>query len=385
MGLVVIGLFVTSSGGYRVGVKRWLPFFILIGVLFATAFVGFSYVTFQLSILQPPVIEPNFVEKKRSQRFRETQVFAPIDSYQKLEAGQATLYKSSLVKAGTAARAVLLLPDSGTGAWVFEKWLPELVKTNRVYAASLRGMFGAKSAASTTTFNDYLTDARAALEAVQKDSGSSKIALVGEGMGAMLALKLANENPDSLESLTLVSPYGPRDWSDQQVFLANFIGERAYSGVFAGGEPAQTFWLENFPSWVVQRDTPRSYLERYAAQKVPFEFEPVIREITLGRLDWLQAAYDKLEKAKFPVLHIAARYDVLNPLNAQLEMRRGFEQQLDRRYNFALLLSGRLVSIDWKWREAVTILETFLNDGKLEKSVIQNEEALDPLLEQQVR
>jgi pimeloyl-ACP methyl ester carboxylesterase len=361
-------------------VKRWLPLFILIGVLFATAFVGFSYVTFQLSILQPPVIEPNFVEKKRSQRFREMQTFAPVDSYQKLEAGQAALFKS-----GTGPRAVLLLPDSGTGAWVFEKWVPELAKTNKVYAASLRGMFGAKPAALTTTFNVYLTDVRAALELVRKDSGSSKIALVGQGMGALLALKLANEMPDSLESLTLVSPYGPRAWSDQQLFLANFIGERAYSGVFTGGEPAQTFWLENFPSWVVQRDTPRSYLERYSAQKVPFEYEPVIREITLGRLDWLQPAYDQLEKAKFPVLQIAARYDVINPLNAQLEMRRGFEQQLDRRYNFALFLSGRLVSIDWKWREAVTVLETFLKDGKLEKSVIQNEEALDPLLETQVR
>jgi pimeloyl-ACP methyl ester carboxylesterase len=374
-----------GSSGYCADVKRWVPLFILIGVLFATAFVGFSYVTFQLSILQPPVIEPNFVEKKRSQRFRETQTFAPIDSYPKLEAGQAVLYESSLVKPGNGPRAVLLLPDSGTGAWVFEKWLPELAKTNRVYAASLRGMFGAKPAASTTTFNDYLTDARAALKAVQKDSGSSQVAVVGEGMGALLALKLANEHPEELESLTLVAPYGPRDWSDQQLFLANFIGERAYSGVFAGGEPAQTFWLENFPSWVVQRDTPRSYLERYAAQKVPFEYEAVIREITLGRLGWLQPAYDQLEKAKFPVLHIAARYDVINPLNAQLEMRRGFEQQLDRRYNFALFLSGRLVSIDWKWREAVGVLETFLKDGKLAKSIIQNEEALDPLLEQQVR
>jgi pimeloyl-ACP methyl ester carboxylesterase len=361
-------------------VKRWLPLFILIGVLFATAFVGFSYITFQLSILQPPVIEPNFVEKKRSQRFRETQTFAPIDSYQKLEAGQAVLFK-----AGTGPRAVLLLPDSGTGAWVFEKWVPKLAKTNRVYAASLRGMFGAKPAASTTTFNDYLSDAKMALEFVRKDSGLSKIALVGEGMGAMLALKLANETPDSLESLTLVSPYGPRAWSDQQLFLANFIGERAYSGVFAGGDQARTFWLENFPSWVVQRDTPRSYLERYSAQKVPFEYEAVIREITLGRLDWLQPAYNQLEKSKFPVLHIAARYDVINPLNAQLEMRRSFEQQLDQRYNFALLLSGRLVSIDWKWLEAVTILETFLKNGKLEKPVIQNEEALDPLLETQVR
>jgi pimeloyl-ACP methyl ester carboxylesterase len=361
-------------------VKRWLPLFILIGVLFVTAFVGFSYVTFQLSILQPPVIEPNFVEKKRSQRFRETQTFAPIESYQKLEAGQAVVFK-----AGTGPRAVLLLPDSGTGAWVFEKWVPELAKANQVYAASLRGMFAAKPAASTTTFNDYRSDARAALELVRKNSGSSKVALVGEGMGALLALKLANEFPEQLESLTLVSPYGPRDWSDQQLFLANFIGERAYSGVFAGGEAAQTFWLENFPSWMVQRDTPRSYLERYAAQKVPFEYEQVIREITLGRLDWLQGAYDKLEKSKFPVLHIVARYDVINPLNAQLEMRRSFEQQLDQRYNFALFLSGRLVSIDWKWREALTVLETFLKDGKLEKPVIQNEEALDPLLETQVR
>ena len=365
---------------YSKRVKRWLPLIIVIGALFATAFVGFSYVTFQLSILQPPVIEPNFIEKKRSQRFRETQAFAPIDSYQKLEAGQAVVFK-----AGTGARVVLLLPDSGTGAWVYEKWVPELAKTGRVYAASLRGMFGAKAAASTTTFNDYLTDARTALEFVRKDSGSSKIALVGQGMGAMLALKLANEMPDSLESLTLVAPYGPRDWSDQQLFLVNLIGERAYAGVFAGGEPAQTFWLENFPSWVVQRDAPRSYLERYAAQKVPFEYEAVIREITLGRLDWLQAAYDQLEKSKFPVLHIAARYDVLNPLNAQLELRRSFETQLDRRYNFALLLSGRLVSIDWKWREAVALLETFLKDGKLEKPFIQNEEALDPVLEQQVR
>jgi pimeloyl-ACP methyl ester carboxylesterase len=373
-------LFVLAPGGILNCVKRWLPLLIAVGALFVTAFVGFSYVTFQLSILQPPVIEPNFIEKKRSQRYRETQTFAPVESYRKLEAGQAAVYQL-----GSGSRAVLLLPDSGTGAWVFEKWMPELAKTNRVYAASLRGMVGAKPASPTTTFADYLIDARVALEIARDDSGSNQVALVGQGMGAMLALKLATENPETLESLTLVSPYGPRDWSDQQRFLANAIGERAYSGVFAGGETARTFWLENFPSWIVQRDMPREYLQRYASQKVPFESEPVIREITFGPLEWLSGAYAKLETTNLPVLHIAARYDVLNPLNAQLELRGTLERQLDRKYNFALFLSGRLVSLDWKWRDALGVLETFLNDGKLNGSVIQNEEALDPVLEPRVR
>ncbi len=362
-----------------------------LGIFAALLTVGVSYVLVQLTILQPPVVEANVIERRMARTYQETAKIAPISSYTKIAAGQAAMYR-----AGTQGRVIVLLPDSGTGAWAFEPYMTVLSKSFQVYAVSLRGMMGAQ-AASNATFNDYVTDAQDALEAARKDAAiqdakltgkpelvrmaAPKVVLIGQGMGSLLALKLAQEKPQELEGLAVIAPFVPREWSDQQAWLARTVGDAFYNNFWGDQTSAQSFWRDYFPSGFIQRDLARQYLEQYADARVPFEYRDVIREVTLGPLRWLQGAYDSLEKQTFPVLQIAARYDVVNPLVAQERLREALGQSLDARYSFAAFNSGRFVSMDWKWQNSAALIADFAKDLKLDTPVIEREIPLDPATE----
>jgi hypothetical protein len=157
------------------GVKRW---WILPSVLLTVLVAGVFYVFFQLIILQPPVVEPNFNERKRSERFVDDTKIAPISSYPVIKAGKAALYH-----APGAGRTLVMLPDSGTGAWMFEKVMGAMKESFNLYGVSYRGMMGAEAVQAssgtdfgTVTTNDYLQDATDALMAARKDSKQDKIA-----------------------------------------------------------------------------------------------------------------------------------------------------------------------------------------------------------------
>lgn len=350
-----------------------------LGVLVVLVGIGAAYVLVQLTILQPPVFEANVIERRKARAYQESVRIAPISSYAKLEAGQAAVYR-----AGTQGRVIVLLPDSGTGAWAYEPYLTVLSKFYRVYAVSLRGMLGAKPASS-ATLADYVTDARDALETARRDARleatHQKVVLVGQGLGSLLALKLAQEMPQELDGLALIAPYVPREWSDQQAWLARTVGEAVYRGLWGDASGARNFWRDYFPSGFIQRDLARRYLETYADQRVPFEYRDVIREVTLGPLKWLQGAYTSLEHQTFPVVQIAARYDVVNPLVAQERLREALGQSLDARYCFAALNSGRFISMDWKWQSSAALLDDFAKDLKLDTQLIERETPLDPATE----
>lgn len=344
----------------------------MVGILTVLVTVGVSYVLIQLTILQPPVVEANVIERRQARAYKESEDIEPISSYAKISAGQAAVYR-----AGTGGRVLVLLPDSGTGAWEFEPYLTALSKKYRVYAVSLRGMLGAKAAAS-ATLSDYVTDAGDALEAVRKDASTNQVVLVGQGMGSLLALKLAQERPQELEALALIAPYVQREWSDQQAWLARTLGGAFYNNFWGSTDSARNFWRDYFPTGFIQRDLANQYLQRYADQRAPFEYREVLDEVTLGPLRWLQGAYASLEQAKFPVLHVAARYDVVNPLVAQQRLRDDLGQKLDQRYFFASLNSGRFISMDWKWQNAAAVLNDFASDLKLDSPLIERETPLDP-------
>lgn len=360
--------------------KRW---WILPSVLLTAAVAVVFYVFFQLIILQPPVVEPNFNERKRSERTIQKLEVAPISSYPVLRAGKAALYH-----AAGAGRTLVMLPDSGTGAWMFEKVMGAMKQSFNLYSVSYRGMTGAEAITATpgsdfgsVTTNDYLQDATDALIAARKDSRQPKVVLVGSGLGALLALKLANQHPDWLEALVLIAPFAPRERNDHQAWLARTVGDYIYRDVYTKKDAAQTFWNENFANGFAQKSEAKKYLGLYAKNKLPFEFKPVIQDIFFNRLGYLEDDFTKLENSKLPLLHIAARYDVTNPIGAQRLLRTRLEQSMPGRYSYAVLNSGKYLTLDWHWQDAVGVLASFLPTLKLEKAFIQNEEALDPLVD----
>ncbi len=328
-----------------------------------------SYVLLQLTILQPPVAEPNILDKRLSRVYQEIDI-QPITALPVARVGEAALYH----RVALGKKPALLLPDLGTAAWDFEKFLSQW-KSVDAYALSYRGGLGA---APTTQANldEYITDSRVALESLARGS-SQKPVLIGQGMGALIALKIAQDTPDMIGGLVLIAPYAPRDWSDQQLWMVQTIGNWAYGAAFKGGEDAKTFWIANFPSGFIQTKLAAEILKKYAVKKDPFEYRGVIDDVNFTKLGWLDAAYTSLERAKFNVLHVIARYDTINPIFAQRQLRKRLETALGARYRTVILNSGKYVSLDWKWQKAASSIEAFVRDGNLPANVIENESVLD--------
>ncbi len=357
---------------------------IALGVIGGLLLVLTLFAVFQLSILQPPVVEPAQPQRLVIRRYRLPNIPPPMSAYASEQIGQARIYLAGVspaalgsVRAAQAAKAVLLLPDIGTGAWLFEPYMPALAQAQPTFALSLRGSPDA-ARIQNATFADYLEDARAAFEFVKRRARVQKITLVGEGMGSLLALRLANERPNEISSLALLAPYVPRERSDLQNWLARTVGDWVYQGIYTDREAAREFWLKNFPSGFVQGDLASFWTERYARDRVPFEYKPVIEEIILGPLEWLESAYERLGKASFPVLQIHAKYDVSNPDAAQLRLREILQSELGSRYSYAMLLCGKLISLDWRWQRSSEVLLEFLKTGRLSHPVVEEELVLEP-------
>lgn len=342
----------------------------LLGIFVLLAGGSAFYVLFQMTILQPPVVGPNINLRRQARTYVEGPPPPAAETYRSLVAGQARVFSS-----GDAGRPIVLLPDSGTGAWAFENYLAELGAGNRVYAVSLRGMNGARPAVD-ATFDDYLQDARAAVSAAREDAGEP-VVLAGQGLGALLAVRLAAGEPEGLAGVVLLSPFVPRERSEHQTWLAQTFGGMVYDKVFADEASVRNFAVDNFPSGLVQTDLQQRYLPR-ATSKVPFEYRPVIREVTLGGLQWLGGAYDRLAQSGLPILHVAANYDVTNPEPAQLRLRELLDPGLGKTYYFSILNSGKLISIDWRWRASARLIGDFLRDLRLDAPIVEQEEPLDP-------
>jgi pimeloyl-ACP methyl ester carboxylesterase len=349
---------------------RWWVF---IGVVFFLLAGLVSYVMFELVILQPPVVEANFFERKRSERFKEPLIAADVAVYPQQRLGQGVL-----VHAAGAGRTVLLLPDSGTGPWLYQNLLATLAPSYNLYALGYRGMAGAAQAQS-ASLADYLEDATAALKAIKTD----KVVLLGQGLGALLALKLALAMPERTEALVLLAPVTPRERSAQNTWLAKLVGGWIYDGVYQDPTSQKNFWLANFPSgFTQQNDNKPGFLAgRYldlASGKVPWEYRAVVDEVVLGPLPWLERAYQQLGQQKFPVLQVIARYDVQNPLAAQERLSQQLEQQRPAGFTYGILNSGHSISLDWKWPVLVGALDDYLRDLKLDAPLRESEEMVDP-------
>jgi pimeloyl-ACP methyl ester carboxylesterase len=344
-------------------VKRWWKL-IVFGVFFvmaAAAMWGFV----QILSLQPPVQEANINTRRAARVYKESTVFAPMSAYKQ---------SNGLFSAAGASRVLIMLPDLGTGAWSFAPWMQELRGVER-HAVAYRNMLGAKPVLN-ANLADYEADARAAIEAARR---GRKVVLLGQGIGAFFALKIASERPAWLEGLVLAAPYTPRPWSGVQLGVAQFVGQQIYNGVYSNAAASQDFWRKNFGNGFIQLGLRDLFLEQYALARQPFEFRDALMQSLFDPMPQLPSWYASLEQAKFPVLHMIARFDTSNPIGGQRILREELTKTLGSRYSVAILNSGKYISMDWRWREAAGVLTDFLTDLKLKQNFIENEVALDPL------
>ena len=343
--------------------KRWWKL-IVFGVFFVAA-AGLAWGFVQVLSLQPPVQEPNINTRRAARVYREAITFVPMSAYP---------LKDGVYSASGAKRVLMMLPDLGTGAWSFAPWMQELRAFER-HAVAYRNSIGA-APASNAALEDYEQDARVAIEKTRR---GRKIVLLGQGIGAYFALKIAAERPAWLEGLILVAPYTPRPWNGVQLGVAQFLGQQIYNSVYSSPAASTEFWRKNFGNGFVQGGLKNTFLEQYALKRQPFEFREALMQSLFDPMPQLPAWYAALEKAKFPVLHMIARFDTTNPIGGQRILREDLTKSLGSSYTVAILNSGKYISMDWRWKEAASIISDFLEDLKLKQNFIENEIALDPL------
>lgn len=323
------------------------------------------YVLFQLTILNPPVAQPSFFDARKAKAYVESTIIPGIDTYERT----AMAGGGEVFHAGRVGRPVLLIPDLGAGAWAFAPYLKTLGGSNRLDALD----FGVLAPA--TTLDDLTATARRALTDLHART-AEKIFLVGEGAGSLVALKLLDEAPEYIAGVALLSPYTPRERSDQQQWLSDVIGDFIYRPVMASRQSMSNYWAKNFSSALVQPRLAAKYAS-LSAQR-PFATLPLVREVTYGRLAWLPGAYTRLKVLGLPVLHLFARYDTLNPIDSQKALADDLTASLGGRYSRGLFNSGRMLSLDWRWRETSVVLGEWLRTGALSAPYEDAETLLEP-------
>ena len=100
------------------------------------------------------------------------------------------------------ARHALLLHGAGGGGWEWNRWRAVLAASGIEVATP--DLQPASGGLAVTTFDDYLSQARAALRGLPRPR-----ALVGASLGGLLAMACADE----ADALVLVNPLPPRPWS----------------------------------------------------------------------------------------------------------------------------------------------------------------------------
>jgi pimeloyl-ACP methyl ester carboxylesterase len=146
-----------------------------------------------------------------------------------LAAKDATVfgYKMHYLEAGAGAPVILLHGTGGEGA----RWMPQIVGLSsayRIIAPDQIG-FGASDKPMTTYHSGVFAGFLAGL---MKVIGVPKATLVGQSMGATVALDLAVHHPEMVERLVLVDGGGfraanppPPNWHNRQIANAGTLAE----------------------------------------------------------------------------------------------------------------------------------------------------------------
>ena len=249
---------------------------------------------------------------------------APIGSYDSFRvdvAGGISVdvhYRES----AAATENVVLVHGAGGGAWVWEEFFDLMPDDLNLYAISWRGHF-TSSPVDDADAGDYVEDQLAAIEAIQARN-TLPIHAVGHSYGGATTVLATASDTSAIESVHLLAPVVPLDFTPAQAVLAPliapiFINQTASSvaeAVEEGAGPTGNY-TEMFVD-VAQRDR---YWDLYAGKPFSIEKEGLIAGSGVSP-DWqdaLDVAYTRIGESGVPVWFVVSVFDNVVSIDEQRE------------------------------------------------------------------
>lgn len=129
-----------------------------------------------------------------------------------------------VVRSGSGQPAVLLLHGFAASAYTFRKIVPLLATDRRVLAVDWYGFGWTERPSDLAAYS--LDSQLAMIHGVLEKEGAERIHIVGHSFGAVLADYYARKYPDSVVSLTFVSP--PTDFESMPRLLRSRLGRTLF-------------------------------------------------------------------------------------------------------------------------------------------------------------
>lgn len=249
---------------------------------------------------------------------------APIGEYQSISVPVEgdVVVTVHLREDDAATDNLFLVHGAGGGAWVWEEYFSLMPEQYNLYAISWRGHFTSSPVEDADTA-DYVADQLAAIEMITRRN-DLPVHVIGHSYGGATSVLAADEAPQHVESLHLLAPVVPLDYSFVQATVAPIVvppildssASTEEQAIRSGDGPVGAY----VGMFLSQAQMDR-YWDSYAGQ--PFSIEKrsliAVDGISPDWQDKLDNSYRSLGERGVPVWFLTSPYDNVVAPAEQLE------------------------------------------------------------------
>ena len=245
---------------------------------------------------------------------------------------------------------VLLVHGAGSGAWAWEYFFELMPSNFNLYAMSWRGHFDSSPVIDARA-QDYVQDQKAVLAAITMKNDLPNH-LVGHSYGAATSILQTSQSPLNIDSLFLLAPVVPLDYSTVQALVVPTVGPYFIRQDLETGNKVNGVYGKMFLS----KHRMLHYFKKYAQADYSKEKPGLIAGDGVS-VEWqktLADAYHSVNDSQIPTMMFIARYDsVVVPQRQQLFA-------IENEFKTQHIESGHYIPLDAKAEEVITMVSEML-------------------------
>lgn len=253
-----------------------------------------------------------------------------------------------------ATTNIIFVHGAGGGAWVWEYFFDALPSTYNLYALSWRGHFDSSPVEDANTY-DYVKDQAAVLDVI-KDRNSHPVHLVGHSYGGATAILQAANTSHTIESVTLLAPVVPLDYTlSQRLIIPAIAPYFIRKDAEKGNDVADVYG-----GMFLSQKRMQYYHDQYAGKDHAREKPGLIAGdgVSAKWQNELKSAFHETSLKGIPITLITARYDNVVVPRRQSNIAASIGAQVIE------LESGHYIPLDVEAEETVELLDLLIKGAQ---------------------